>query len=53
VRQRFEERFTASRMATDYVKVYERLVGKLGADAELSTAPLPEARPNGAGETTP
>jgi glycosyltransferase involved in cell wall biosynthesis len=27
VRRRFEERFTATRMAHDYVKLYERLVG--------------------------
>jgi glycosyltransferase involved in cell wall biosynthesis len=28
VRRRFEERFTAARMARDYVKVYERLIGR-------------------------
>lgn len=28
VRRRFEERFSASRMATDYVKLYRRMIGR-------------------------
>jgi glycosyltransferase involved in cell wall biosynthesis len=28
VRRRFEERFTVARMAKDYVRVYERLIGR-------------------------
>ena len=41
VRRRFEKRFTAARMATDYLKVYEALTeerggGKLPAQALLS-----------------
>ncbi len=31
VRQRFEERFSATRMATDYVKVYHSLIAASGA----------------------
>jgi glycosyltransferase involved in cell wall biosynthesis len=50
VRRRFDERFTVTRMATDYVKVYEGLIGKRGADAEVHTAPRLTARANGAGE---
>jgi glycosyltransferase involved in cell wall biosynthesis len=30
VRQRFEERFSATRMAQDYLKIYERLIGVPG-----------------------
>jgi glycosyltransferase involved in cell wall biosynthesis len=29
-RQRFEERFSAERMARDYLQVYERILGPLG-----------------------
>jgi glycosyltransferase involved in cell wall biosynthesis len=29
-RQRFEERFSATRMAHDYLEVYERILGPLG-----------------------
>ena len=50
VRRRFEERFTAARMAAEYVTVYEHLLGRLEADAELHAAPRVAARPNGARE---
>jgi glycosyltransferase involved in cell wall biosynthesis len=50
VRRRFEERFSATRMAADYVKVYERLVGTVGATADVHPSPRPAARANGAGE---
>ena len=33
-RKTFEKRFTATRMANDYMRVYERLVGKQSADAD-------------------
>jgi glycosyltransferase involved in cell wall biosynthesis len=35
VRQRFEERFTAARMAKDYVSVYRRLLKTSASDARL------------------
>jgi glycosyltransferase involved in cell wall biosynthesis len=35
VRQRFEERFTAARMAKDYVSVYRRLLKTRASDARL------------------
>jgi glycosyltransferase involved in cell wall biosynthesis len=50
VRRRFEERFTAARMAAEYVAVYEHLVHKVGAEADLHGAPRLAARPNGARE---
>jgi glycosyltransferase involved in cell wall biosynthesis len=28
IRRRFEERFTAARMAQDYLKIYHQLIGK-------------------------
>ena len=58
VRLRFEERFSADRMAKDYVKVYERLIGiparrRLFArplfERELAAAPRVESR-NGNGK---
>lgn len=50
VRRRFEERFSVTRMANDYVKVYESLVRKPDTDADLQTAPRLPSRANGAGE---
>jgi glycosyltransferase involved in cell wall biosynthesis len=42
VRRRFEERFTVARMAKEYVKVYERLIGKpVARREERSIAALP------------
>jgi glycosyltransferase involved in cell wall biosynthesis len=38
VRRRFEERFTARRMAQDYVKIYEKLIGISGAERSRSFA---------------
>jgi glycosyltransferase involved in cell wall biosynthesis len=39
VRRRFEERFSVARMAKDYVKVYERLIGRpLGRREERKVA---------------
>jgi glycosyltransferase involved in cell wall biosynthesis len=40
VRRRFEERFTATRMAHDYVKLYESLIGERRAPAELHPSRL-------------
>jgi glycosyltransferase involved in cell wall biosynthesis len=34
IRRRFEERFTAARMATEYLNVYRRLIGKPAAQRE-------------------
>jgi glycosyltransferase involved in cell wall biosynthesis len=48
VRQRFEERFTATRMAQDYVTVYERLIGKRVAQPDKHATPALVARTNGA-----
>jgi glycosyltransferase involved in cell wall biosynthesis len=48
VRRRFDERFSAARMAAEYVAVYEHLLARLDAGAELHAAPLLAARPNGA-----
>ena len=48
VRRRFEERFTVARMAKDYVKIYERLVGTSAGRSDEVAAPL-RARTNGAG----
>jgi len=39
-RSRFEERFTAERMARDYLKVYEALIDPASADAPLAGRPL-------------
>jgi hypothetical protein len=35
VRRRFEEKFTAARMATDYVSIYRRLLKTRTSDAKL------------------
>jgi glycosyltransferase involved in cell wall biosynthesis len=42
VRQRFEERFSVTRMAKDYLKIYERLMASTGRRNEdvAATAPL-------------
>ena len=37
VRRRFEERFSATRMAHDYVKIYERQLGGRAARGEAAT----------------
>ena len=54
VRRRFEQHFTAERMAQDYVKIYEKLIGtgiRRGAERARSTAvaassTAPHPRPN-------
>jgi hypothetical protein len=38
VRQRFEERFTARRMATDYLQVYRELAEQASPRLRLATA---------------
>jgi glycosyltransferase involved in cell wall biosynthesis len=38
VRRSFERRFTAARMAGNYVKIYEDLIGKPGARPEREAA---------------
>jgi glycosyltransferase involved in cell wall biosynthesis len=43
VRQRFEERFTASRMARNYVAVYERLLGTAAKTTSRDRASGPHA----------
>ena len=49
VRQRFEERFTAQRMAQDYVRIYERLIGDPARrDADIASS-TQAARTNGNG----
>ena len=50
VRRRYEERFTASRMARDYVKVYEHLLGSSDARLEEVSMTARAAKTNGAGE---
>jgi glycosyltransferase involved in cell wall biosynthesis len=50
VRRRFEERFSAARMAQDYVKVYERLVGATVAPRAAADAASLVAKGNGVGE---
>jgi glycosyltransferase involved in cell wall biosynthesis len=49
VRQRFEERFTATRMAHDYVKIYEGLIGAPARRGEDTAATARVAKGNGAG----
>ena len=49
VRQRFEERFSAARMAQDYLKVYERQIGAAAARDEGIATPALATRSNGAG----
>jgi glycosyltransferase involved in cell wall biosynthesis len=49
VRQRFEERFCVSRMARDYVSVYERLIGELAGRLPERAAPTVSAKANGGG----
>jgi len=48
VRRRFEERFSVSRMAKDYLRIYERQIGT-GKEAEETATPAPATRTNGAG----
>jgi glycosyltransferase involved in cell wall biosynthesis len=53
VRRRFEERFSATRMATDYVALYRSLLKPLAISEHETTVPLPrpvsEKRSNGHG----
>lgn len=49
VRRRFEERFYVSRMARDYVAVYERLIGEPKARAIERAAPVATVKANGGG----
>jgi glycosyltransferase involved in cell wall biosynthesis len=48
VRRRFEERFTVTRMAKDYLRIYEKLAGRDAARAGEHTALVRTS--NGAGE---
>ena len=50
VRRRFEERFSATRMAQDYLKVYERLIGTAGTRSKQMNAHSLAAKTNGAGD---
>jgi glycosyltransferase involved in cell wall biosynthesis len=47
VRQRFEERFSAIRMAQDYVAIYERLIGEPARQPEQRATPARTAEANG------
>jgi glycosyltransferase involved in cell wall biosynthesis len=48
VRQRFEERFSAARMACDYVNIYERLIGtSAGPNDEATRARMVKVNGNG------
>ena len=50
VRRRFEERFSVSRMARDYVAIYERQVGELASvAAKPQAAAIPLRKANGGG----
>ena len=49
VRRRFEERFSVSRMARDYVRVYEQLIGEPDVPAAERAAPTVAAKANGGG----
>ena len=49
VRQRFDERFCVSRMARDYVSIYERLIGEPVARAPERAASVVTAKANGGG----
>jgi hypothetical protein len=42
VRRRFEERFSATRMAKDYVNVYRTQLQAVQAHEELALLPIPE-----------
>jgi glycosyltransferase involved in cell wall biosynthesis len=48
VRRRFEERFSVERMARDYVKIYERLVGASAVQRDAVDAPSHASNRNGA-----
>jgi glycosyltransferase involved in cell wall biosynthesis len=50
VRRRYEERFTAARMAKDYVRIYERLIAEPAGRGEDTAAPELRAKTNGAGD---
>jgi glycosyltransferase involved in cell wall biosynthesis len=50
VRRRYEERFTAARMAKDYVRIYERLIAEPAGHGEDAAAPELRAKTNGAGD---
>jgi glycosyltransferase involved in cell wall biosynthesis len=45
VRRRFEERFSASRMAKDYVNLYRRLRRRAAGHEEKERAPAPSLEP--------
>jgi glycosyltransferase involved in cell wall biosynthesis len=47
VRQRFEQRYSAARMARDYVKIYERLLGAAARHDAAAEMPGPAAKANG------
>ncbi len=48
VRERYEQRFTVARMALDYVKVYQRLIGDPVGRERETLSPTLAAKPNGA-----
>jgi hypothetical protein len=43
VRRRFDERFSVSRMAQDYLRIYERQIGTAGKGAEETATPAHSA----------
>jgi len=47
VRQRFEERFSAIRMAQDYATIYERLIGEPARQPEQRATPARAPKANG------
>jgi glycosyltransferase involved in cell wall biosynthesis len=50
VRRRFEERFSAARMAKDYVRIYERLIATpAGREEDIATTEI-RAKTNGTGD---
>ncbi|WOH54373.1 glycosyltransferase family 4 protein [Bradyrhizobium sp. sBnM-33] len=54
IRARFEERFSAARMAADYVKIYQKMLRKHTAtQLELSAMAALSAAANGHGSETP
>ena len=53
VRQRFEERFSAIRMAQDYVTIYGRLIGEPAKQPEQCATPARAAKANGIRGTAP
>ena len=53
VRQRFEERFTATRMAKDYVRTYRQLLSIRTFDGKMQNSGLRHLDLNGGGGLAP